>query len=78
MGMMSLFLKRFCILFARDRFRSELDEEVAFHRQQAEEEYLADGMTQEAARFAAKRRLGNVTRIKEQSYEVIGFRLEFR
>jgi hypothetical protein len=78
MGMMSRFLKRFCILFARDRFRSELDEEVAFHRQQAEEEYLADGMTREAARFAAKRRLGNVTRLKEQTYEVIGFRLECR
>ena len=47
MGMMSRFLKRFRILFARGRFLNELDEEVAFHRQQAEEEYLADGMTLE-------------------------------
>ena len=35
-------------------------------------------MTLEAARSAAKRRLGNVTRIKEQSYEAIGFRIECR
>jgi hypothetical protein len=33
MGMMSRFLKRFRILFARGRFRNELDEQVAFHRQ---------------------------------------------
>jgi len=37
---------------------------------------LADGMESGAARYEAKRKFGNATRLKEQSHEVIGFRFE--
>jgi predicted permease len=70
------FIKQVSILFNRKRFRSELDEEMAFHREQAEKEFLAAGMTAEAARYAAIRRLGNPTRLKERSHDVVGFGVE--
>ena len=70
------FMKRLSILLGRRRFRSELEEEMAFHRAQAEKEFAAAGMTPEAARHAAARQFGNATRLKEQSHEVVGFRVE--
>jgi macrolide transport system ATP-binding/permease protein len=74
--MMVRFVKKLAVLFRRNRFRTELDEEMAFHRAQLEEELIAGGMTPEAARYAAMRQLGNATRINERSHEVVGFRLE--
>jgi len=70
------FLWKLRILFSRERFNGELDEEMSFHREQAEKEFLASGMTPEAARFAAMRQFGNATRLKEKSHEVVGFRAE--
>ena len=69
-------LNKLILLVRRGRFRSELDEEMAFHRAQAEREFLADGMTAEEARYAAMRRFGNTTRLREKSEEVVGFRME--
>ena len=76
MKLLSRFTKKLSILFRRDRFRSELDEEMAFHRTQAEEELIAGGMCAQDARAAALRQFGNVTRMKENSHQVIGFRFE--
>jgi predicted permease len=76
MNIVSRFAKKLAILFSRQRFRSELDEEMAFHREQAEKEFEAAGMTPEAARYAAMRQFGNATRLKEKSHEVVGFRAE--
>jgi hypothetical protein len=73
---MKRFLNKFALLFRRNRFRSDLDEEMTFHRAQMEEELIAGGMAREAAHSAAMRRFGNATRINEQSHEAIGFRLE--
>ena len=70
------FGKKLSMLLARRRFGSELEEEMAFHREQAERELIAGGMTPEAARFAAMRQFGNATRLKERSHEVVGFKLE--
>src|SRR5580658_5759580 len=69
-------VKKLSILFGRGRFGSELDEEMAFHREQAERELAAGGMTPEAARYAAMRQFGNPTRAKERSHETVGFRFE--
>lgn len=69
-------LKRIALLFHRKRFRSELDEEMAFHRAQAEKAYVAGGMPAEEARYAAKRQFGNATLLREQSQEQVGFRAE--
>jgi predicted permease len=69
-------LRKLALLFGRNRFRSDLDEEMAFHREQAERELVSGGMTREHARSAAMRRFGNTTRLNEQSHEVVGFTLE--
>jgi macrolide transport system ATP-binding/permease protein len=64
------------MLFGRRRFRDELDEEMAFHRAEAEKALLAEGMPQAEARDAAARQFGNPTRLREQSQEIVGFRSE--
>jgi predicted permease len=69
-------LNRVLLLFRRKRFDSELEEEMAFHRAQAEKEFLSAGLTPEKARYAAMRQFGNGARMKERSREVIGFRSE--
>jgi predicted permease len=70
------FLSKLTILFGRRQFSRDLDEEMAFHREQAEREFLATGMTPEAARYAAMRQFGNATRLKERSHEMVGFKAE--
>jgi predicted permease len=69
-------MKKLGMLFGRTRFRGELDEEMAFHREQAEKELVAGGMMPEAARYAAMRQIGNATRIQERTHEVVGFSME--
>src|SRR6202050_2294501 len=70
------FMRKLSILVGRKRFLNELDEEMAFHRAQAAQEFLAGGMTPEGARQAAMRQFGNVTRLREQSQEAGTFRME--
>lgn len=74
--MLGGFLKKLTLFMRRGRFRSDLDEEMAFHRAQAEREFVAEGMTAEEARYAAMRQFGNATRLREKSEEVVGFRME--
>ena len=69
-------MMKLSILFGRKRYASELDEEMAFHRAQAERDFIAAGMTPEAARYAAMRQFGNATRLKEKSHEVVGLSFE--
>lgn len=70
------FVKKLSMLFGRKQYASDLDEEMAFHREQAEREFMAAGMTPEAARYAAMRQFGNATRAKEKSHEAVGFWFE--
>jgi predicted permease len=70
------FFRKISRVLGRGRFREELDEEMAFHREQAAKELVAGGMTAEAARYAAMRQFGNATRLRERSHEVIGFSME--
>ena len=76
MSQTSGFFRKLGMLLRRDRFRSELDEEMAFHRAHAEKDFVAEGMTKKAARQAAARQFGNAEKLKETSNEVVGFRLE--
>jgi predicted permease len=69
-------LNRLRLLFRRRRFHDELNEEMAFHRAQAEKDLVAEGMTPEAAHTAAARRFGNATRISERSHETVSFGFE--
>jgi predicted permease len=76
MNAISQFVMKLSMLIGRKQFGSELDEEMAFHREQAKREFIAAGMTPEAARYAAMRQFGNSTRVKEKSHEVVGFSFE--
>jgi macrolide transport system ATP-binding/permease protein len=69
-------LRKIAVLVRRESFDQELQEEMAFHREQAAKEFEAGGITPEAARYAAIRQFGNATLLKERSHEVMGFRAE--
>jgi putative ABC transport system permease protein len=54
-------------VFRRDRLAKELEEELRFHADQLASDRRADGMTAHGAERAARRRLGNRTRIAEEA-----------
>ena len=76
MNSIARFAKKLSILLLRKKFSDDLDEEMAFHREQAERDFHANGMTPEAAHYAALRQFGNVTKLKEQSHQEVGFTME--
>lgn len=76
MNAASRFLRRLSLLFRRNRFRSELDEEMAFHREQAERELIASGLSPEDAHTVAMRQFGNPAQLRERSHNTIAFRAE--
>ena len=49
-------------LFHRSQVEQELDAELHFHLEQQTEENLPAGMSQEEARYAARKTFGNVCR----------------
>ncbi|MGB6687592.1 MAG: ABC transporter permease [Terracidiphilus sp.] len=69
-------MKKLAVLLRRGRFRDELDEETAFHREQAEGDFISAGMKPEDARYAAARQFGNATRVHERTHETVGFAFE--
>ena len=64
-------VRKIAVLVRRESFDQELQEEMAFHREQAAKEFEASGITPEAARYAAMRQFGNPTLLKERSHEVM-------
>ena len=68
--------RKLSLLFRRARFRSELSEEMAFHRIERKRELQASGMTAKQAQNAAAREFGNIEQLKERSTEAVGFRFE--
>ena len=76
MDSIARFFKRMGMLLRREKFNSELQEEMAFHREQKEKELRDSGVGAAAAHHAAALEFGNPTRLKERSYEVMGFRFE--
>ena len=70
------FFKKLSLLVHREKFASELAEEMAFHREQAERELAEDGVDPEAAHYAAIKHFGNAARLKEDSVETVGFGFE--
>jgi len=59
-----------------DRFNRELEEEMSFHRAEAEKSFRAEGMSPEEAHYAAARRFGNDARFRDQSHRIAGLALE--
>ncbi|SRR5579884_607405 len=70
------FFRRLRFLISRDRFSRELAEEMAFHRDQAQEQLRNQGLSQAMASTVAARQFGNELRLKEKSVEGIEFRFE--
>jgi macrolide transport system ATP-binding/permease protein len=69
-------LRKTALLFRRREFDEDLQEEMAFHREQTAKEFEAAGTSPEAARYAAMRQFGNATLLQERSREVVQFRAE--
>lgn len=59
-------LSRCAALYRVRQLDEELDEEVRSHLEMAQEEYRAQGMTEEEARQAALRSFGGVTQVREK------------
>jgi macrolide transport system ATP-binding/permease protein len=70
------FLRKLAVLFHRQSFDRDLQEEMTFHQEQAAKEFEAGGIAPEAARYAAIRQFGNATLLQERSHEVVAFRAE--
>src|SRR5262249_42444232 len=64
---------RIAALLRRRRLERDLDDELAFHLAMREADYRRDGITATDARAAARRRFGNVTRLKEQCRDMWTF-----
>lgn len=64
---MTPFFRKLSWLAQRRRKEDELREELQFHLDEEAEQRRADGLTQDQARWAARRDLGNVTLLQENT-----------
>src|ERR1700722_15748998 len=58
----------------RKRMLKDLDQDIRDHIEVETQDNIARGMSPEEAHYAALRKFGNVTRVKEDTREVWGFR----
>jgi predicted permease len=68
------FCRRLLYYLRREQFDREIEEEIEFHLEKKVEENLACGMTEQEARYAARRQFGNETLLKEASRQMWSFR----
>jgi hypothetical protein len=67
-------LRRLLFFFQRNQFDRDLEDELRFHEEmKAHAVADADGMSGDEARAAARRRIGNPLRLREQSREPWSF-----
>jgi predicted permease len=60
----------------RQKFDSDLAEEMAYHRELKQQDLQSAGLDKDEARYATNREFGNATILKERSRDVIGFWFE--
>ncbi len=72
---MNAFLRRLSWLARRHRKEEDLRAEVEFHLSEETEQRQADGLASDEARRAARRELGNVTRVEEDTRAAWGWTL---
>jgi len=65
--------RRVRMLLRREQFDSELEEEMQLHREMKEREFVEAGVSREEAHYAARRRFGNATLLKESSRAAWGW-----
>jgi len=70
--------RRMKMLFHRDQFDREMDEEMRLHRdlreQEISKEAVAESRTEKRARYAAQQRFGNELQLRERSREMWGWK----
>jgi predicted permease len=69
-------LRKLRLVVRSEKYNRELEEEMAFHRNQAESAFLAEGMSAQEARYAAARRFGNDVRFRDESHAIAGLGIE--
>jgi predicted permease len=69
------FLRRLIALFTWKARDDEMDQEMAFHIESLTREYVRSGMNDAEAERAARRRFGDLLRLKEQGHDVRSARL---
>ena len=74
MSEIRLLFHRLAASFRRRRAEADLAREVEAHLQLLEEKFVAEGMSSEEARFAAKRAFGNIEQTKELQRDERSFR----
>ena len=57
----------------RKRMLEDLDQDIRDHIERETQDNIERGMSPEEARYAALRKFGNVTRVKEETREVWSF-----
>src|SRR6266852_1965490 len=72
-GRLSELWLRIKLLWRREQLDRDLDDELAFHLAKRERDNRAAGMDATEAEHAARRALGNITRLKESSREMWTF-----
>ncbi len=74
MEWMSELARRIGMMLNRKRFRADLDDEMQLHMKLRQEQQAEEGMSEDEARYAARRRFGNATVLKEKSAAAWGWR----
>ncbi len=72
MKMLRILLDRMRALFGREQVTGEIHDELRHHLDLAIEENIRQGMAPADARADAMRRVGNLTKLQDQSYDVRG------
>jgi macrolide transport system ATP-binding/permease protein len=72
---MTAFFRKLRWLTERRRKEAELREELQFHLDEEAEERQGEGLTEEEAKWAARRELGNLTLIQEDTRATWGWTL---
>src|SRR6266404_1179061 len=70
---MKAFFRRLRWLTQRSRKEAELREELEFHLEEEAERHQAEGLAQEQSRWLARRELGNLTLVQEDTRAIWGW-----
>src|SRR5580698_9259679 len=70
------FFRKVRLFFGREKFGTELAEEMEFHRDQRVRELMSEGLGEREAREKAARQFGNATTAGEESHDQVAFRFE--
>src|SRR5262245_24631080 len=70
MAALRIFLSRLWALVRYRRLDRDIDDEIASHLAEAEDDYVRQGLSAEEARLAARRSFGGVTQTREEYRQV--------